>query len=186
MRHVRITLLFWLLTFLASAQQPDSTGGKHRVCIAKEVCFAFPVTYTSSPELLQSLRQVNDKILYVAGLQAQKGEKPVLFSVSKYVSEQALSVDSAFQATVHFKAAPSSAYQLVDYGTYTRGKVTLRYKISKVRFQSGVEVLSIMSYFMPSQVSQVFYELKCSCPPQWKAQCLQLMEKIAVSISFAS
>lgn len=173
-----IALLFLGLWSAAQAKTADSPP----VEVDGTIRFVVPYQHTFSEELLKVLLTVNDKLLYVATLKAETEDQPVMFSVSKYMNDNRVSIQEAFDGTVKFRP-DVAGYELLGHGTEQVAGRILRYKISNVSYD-GSEVASIMYYFMNNDASEALYELKVACSRQELEKYRKALRSIAASLTF--
>lgn len=159
MQKIILPLLFVLLTATSFSQK--STG--KRIVIDGTLSLKIATPHQDE-KLTKALKDLNDKIMYVAIVNIASQKIP--FAVSKYHSEEMISIDSAFDQTVRFKAADHDVYKLVEAGTYKKDDKVLRYKISEITFDAGAKANSVMYYFMKGDASNDLYEIKLAATPK--------------------
>lgn len=137
----------------------------------------------TNDELGKLLKQGNPSIDYLAKVAFPFGNS--LFSVSTFVNEEKIYMDSAFIKTVNYVATlrgdTVKNYRLVDYGIKKLNNKILRYKIS-CAYDS---VYSVMYYFMKDDYSRFMNEMKITCRGQNNLKTVQnYLEKIALTVNF--
>lgn len=106
-----------------------------------------------------------------------------MFSVSKYVAEDEMSIEEAFMVSVETIAnididSLTDNFKLIDYKEYKVQGKTLRYKIS----EHYNRVNAIMYFFMKDNYSNELYEIKITTEKGELAKALSFMEGIALSV----
>jgi hypothetical protein len=181
MKQFNFIIIFLFFALVAICQNTNHTPGK--VQVNNEISVTIPCAYTESPDFLKAIQKTNDKIIYLVVLDIDKSGKKLPFAVSKYSSENASSIDTAFSETIQFKPQNDS-YKVLDAGTkVVKGKI-LRYKYTKITFEGKEVVLNLMFYFMKNGYSKDLYEIKLSFDPEREKQCKELLEQIATSFVF--
>lgn len=132
-------------------------------------------------DLRKALLQANSNILYYA-ICDTSGSK-YMFSVSKYVAENEMTIEEAFMISVETTTnintdSLTDNFQLIDYKEYIVQGKTLRYKISE-HFN---KVNAIMYYFMKDNYSNELYEIKISTKKSELTKSLNFMEEVALSV----
>lgn len=126
--------------------------------------------------------QQNNNILYLAICDTNKSK--YLFTVSKYIAKDKMSIEDAFnqsvKTTTNFNSdSLTDNFQLIDYKTYEANGITLRYKIS-MHFD---KIFSIMYYFMKDDYSNELYEIKTSASKNDLSTALKFSEKVALTVN---
>ncbi len=158
--------------------------GQGKIKIDSSVSIVLPYRYDKDQSLLKALQQMNETVVYATILYTAKNEK-ILFTTSRYINEEAILIDSAFNETVqHIPEGMEEIYMLVDYGKYNKDGRALRFKQSKIRIANGKEVFNIMYYFMKDDRSKEMYEIKISGSKDDSIRDKNILEKIALSLKF--
>ena len=177
MQKIILPLFFVLLAATSLAQKAASK----RIVIDGSLSLSISTPHQDE-RLTKALKDLNDKIIYVAIINISS--KKVPFAISKYHSEEIITIDSAFEETINFRPVDSDAYKLVESGTYKKDNKVLRYKISEITFSTGTKTNSIMYYFMKGEASSDLYEIKLSSSPKNRKENKAVLEQIALSVSF--
>jgi len=174
---------YFFIAFLLLALQVNSHG-QSKIKIDSSVTVVLPYRYDKDQTLLKALQQMNVTIIYATILYTAKNEK-ILFTASKYINDEAISIDSAFKETVyHVPDGMEESYELVDHGKYRKEDRFLRFKQSKITFENGQEVFNTMYYFMRKDRSEEMYEIKITGSNETRARDKNVLEQIALSLKF--
>lgn len=174
---------YFLAVFLLLVFQVNSQG-QTKIKIDSSVTVVLPYRYDKDQTMLKALQQMNETIIYATILYTAKNEK-ILFTASKYINDEAISIDSAFNKTVyHVPDGMEESYELVDHGKYRKEERLLRFKQSKITFGNGQEVFNIMYYFMRKDKSEEMYEIKITGAAEDSIRDKKILEQIALSLKF--
>jgi hypothetical protein len=126
--------------------------------------------------------QQNNNILYLALCDTNKSK--YLFIVSKYIANDKMSIEDAFdrsvKTTTNFNSdSLTDNFQLIDYKTYEVHGITIRYKIS-MHFD---KIYTIMYYFMKDDYSNELYEIKTSAYKNDLSKALKFLEQVALTVN---
>ncbi|MFN5319255.1 MAG: hypothetical protein ACK5CY_10495 [Bacteroidia bacterium] len=184
MLHLNATIM-WCSSFLFSfgmfitliSCSESSSEDKNRIKI-DENRFQFELPKASKEfdgAIMEAMLRMNDKLIYLA--QCDTNDSRLMFSVSKYTSQQKASIDEAFAETIQTTPQLSANSRLMEYKKYDVKGKTLRYKIS-----NHGELYTIMYYFMKDDYAANLYEIKASISKEGLTKARAFMEEVALSV----
>ncbi len=133
-------------------------------------------------EFKNLILQQNNNIVYLALCDTNKSK--YLFTVSKYIARDKMSIEEAFTQSLETTTNLNSDslkdnFQLIDYKTYEAQGITIRYKIS-MHFD---KIYTIIYYFMKDDYSNELYEIKTSASKNDLSSAFKFLEKVALTVN---
>lgn len=131
--------------------------------------------------IYSQLLEVNPNLLIMALIELP--QESTAISVHIYSDSIKHSIDEAFKTSINTKASFNNQsvgdYKLLDYGVYTLGDKTLRFKVSCI----GDTMVNTMYYFMKDNYDYNLYELKISCSKKSQQDAKKYLEKMALTVA---
>jgi hypothetical protein len=177
--------LFLLLLSCLPLILLSQTGKTSRTTVIDSAfTLQLPAALEETPQLLESIKPLNDKVIYM-GVLASAGKR-VPFSISRYPNVQNIPRKEAFSGTLRAAAhGPTvvGSHRIVSGEVYQKQGRELCRKITQLTFDGGKVVRNIMFYFMRKD-GEALYELKIACEPVNQDVCEHELEEMALTLSF--
>lgn len=144
--------------------------------------FVLPAYSIPVPELLEQLKRLNQNLIYVARIDTTL-RSPLLFSVSKYLSDTIIPMEIFFiEKTIKYNMRNYSYdYHLINFGSYDNKGKRYRYKITKPYDYNGYKT---MFFFMKNDLDSIQYEIAVLAKDEYYDYSDLVISKIAESFVF--
>jgi hypothetical protein len=167
-----------------TAEDPDMAEYHAGDCftIDNKLTFCLPVNSVSSEKMLSEMKSYNETTLFFHAITTNQLSNLTTVMVSKYEGIVPISIDSAFNKYLKYRAVDDSEkeYELLSCEKYTIGNKILYRKITKRK----EDICSIMHYFMDNDFSKEVYEIKVGGIISEKDKLITLADAIALTATF--
>ena len=146
--------------------------------IKNDLSFDCSLKIDSAPELFNILKSINPDLIYF-GVCTNK-ENKLMISVSKYINEEPISIETAFFDYTANKIPENSMgdYKILSSEKYVKDNHTFYRKVS---CNNGT-IVNVMYYLMKDNKSKNFYEFKMTGYIDEKNYLIDVLEKTVMSV----